>query len=77
LRSLVGLDRQAVNDAFAEFLESGTASREQIEFVGLAVDRLTAQLASAEGACGLPSASSADGQKSTSGLRNADPRPLY
>ncbi|CAO4136342.1 type I restriction-modification enzyme R subunit C-terminal domain-containing protein [Methylorubrum extorquens] len=43
MRSLVGLDRQAVNDAFAEFLESGTASREQIEFVGLVVDHLTAQ----------------------------------
>jgi type I restriction enzyme R subunit len=43
VRSLVGLDRQAVNDAFAEFLESGTASREQVEFVGLVVDHLTAQ----------------------------------
>ena len=43
VRSLVGLNRQAVNDAFAEFLESGTASREQIEFVGLVVDHLTAQ----------------------------------
>ncbi|WP_461658515.1 type I restriction-modification enzyme R subunit C-terminal domain-containing protein [Methylorubrum aminovorans] len=43
VRSLVGLDRQAVNDAFAEFLGSGTASREQIEFVGLVVDHLTAQ----------------------------------
>jgi type I restriction enzyme R subunit len=43
VRSLVGLDRQAVNGAFAEFLGSGTASREQIEFVGLVVDHLTAQ----------------------------------
>lgn len=43
VRSLVGLDRQAVNDAFAEFLGSGTATREQIEFVGLVVDHLTAQ----------------------------------
>ncbi|MEE7456196.1 restriction endonuclease subunit R [Methylorubrum populi] len=43
VRSLVGLDRQAVNDAFAGFLGSGTASREQIEFVGLVVDHLTAQ----------------------------------
>ncbi|WP_455985375.1 type I restriction-modification enzyme R subunit C-terminal domain-containing protein [Methylorubrum extorquens] len=43
VRSFVGLDRQAVNDAFAEFLGSGTASREQIEFVGLVVDHLTAQ----------------------------------
>lgn len=43
VRSLVGLDRQAVNDAFAEFLGSGTATREQIEFVSLVVDHLTAQ----------------------------------
>lgn len=43
VRSLVGLDRQAVNDAFAEFLGNGTATREQIEFVGLVVDHLTAQ----------------------------------
>lgn len=43
VRSLVGLDRQAVNAAFAEFLQTGTASREQIEFVGLVVDHLTAQ----------------------------------
>ncbi|SDA15670.1 type I restriction enzyme, R subunit [Methylobacterium sp. UNC378MF] len=43
VRSLVGLERQAVNGAFAEFLASGTATREQIEFVGLVVDHLTAQ----------------------------------
>ncbi|GJD44196.1 UvrABC system protein B [Methylobacterium cerastii] len=43
VRSLVGLDRQAVNDAFAEFLGGGTATREQIEFIGLVVDHLTAQ----------------------------------
>lgn len=43
VRSLVGLDRQAVNDAFGEFLGSGTASREQIEFIGLVVDHLTTQ----------------------------------
>ncbi|WP_346012930.1 DEAD/DEAH box helicase family protein [Methylobacterium ajmalii] len=43
VRSLVGLDRQAVNEAFAEFLGSGTATGEQIEFVGLVVDHLTAQ----------------------------------
>ena len=43
VRSLVGLDRQAVNDAFAEFLSSGTATRDQIEFVGLVVDYLTSQ----------------------------------
>ncbi|WP_306424619.1 type I restriction-modification enzyme R subunit C-terminal domain-containing protein [Methylobacterium thuringiense] len=43
LRALVGLDRQAVNDAFAEFLGGGTVTREQIEFIGLVVDHLTAQ----------------------------------
>ena len=42
-RSLVGLDRQAVNNAFAEFLSGGTATRDQIEFVGLVVDHLTSQ----------------------------------
>lgn len=43
VRSLVGLDRQAVNDAFAEFLGSGTATREQIEFIDLIVSHLTEQ----------------------------------
>lgn len=41
VRSLVGLDRQAVNDAFAEFLGDGAASREQIEFIGMIVEHLT------------------------------------
>ncbi|MCW4116281.1 DEAD/DEAH box helicase family protein [Aurantimonas sp. MSK8Z-1] len=43
VRSLVGLDRQAVNDAFAEFIAGGSASAEQIEFIGLIVEHLTAQ----------------------------------
>ena len=42
VRSLFGLDRQAVNGAFAEFLGTGTATREQTEFVGLVIDHLTA-----------------------------------
>ncbi|MCQ8783756.1 DEAD/DEAH box helicase family protein [Mangrovibrevibacter kandeliae] len=43
VRSLVGLDRKAVNDAFAEFIAGGSASAEQIEFIGLIVEHLTAQ----------------------------------
>ncbi|MCB8838093.1 type I restriction-modification enzyme R subunit C-terminal domain-containing protein [Aurantimonas sp. VKM B-3413] len=43
VRSLVGLDRQAVNEAFGEFLAGGAASADQIEFVGLIVEHLTAQ----------------------------------
>ena len=41
IRSLVGLDRQAVQAAFGEFISDGTATAEQIEFVGLVVDHLT------------------------------------
>ena len=41
VRSLVGLDRRAVQDAFEEFLADGTASADQIEFVRLVVDHLT------------------------------------
>lgn len=32
VQSLVGLDRQAVDDASAKFLGSGTATRDQIDF---------------------------------------------
>ncbi|TBN55243.1 DEAD/DEAH box helicase [Hansschlegelia quercus] len=41
VRSLVGLERQAVQQAFAEFIADGSASNEQIEFIGLVVDHLT------------------------------------
>lgn len=41
VRSLVGLDRAAVNDAFAEFLSHGAATHQQIEFIGLVVEHLT------------------------------------
>ncbi len=41
VRSLVGLERAAVNDAFAGFLAHGAATREQIEFIGLVVEHLT------------------------------------
>jgi type I restriction enzyme R subunit len=43
VRSLVGLDRQAVNDAFSEFVAPGTATAAQIEFVGLVIEHLTHQ----------------------------------
>lgn len=43
VRGLVGLDRGAANEAFAEFLEGRTLSSRQIEFVHLIVDLLTAQ----------------------------------
>lgn len=41
VRSLVGLERAAVNDAFASFLAHGAATREQIEFIGLVVEHPT------------------------------------
>ncbi len=41
VRSLVGLDRQAVQEAFGEFIADGSASTEQIEFIGLVIDHLT------------------------------------
>jgi type I restriction enzyme R subunit len=43
VRSLVGLDRQAVNEAFADFVAPGTATAAQIEFVGLVIEHLTHQ----------------------------------
>ena len=41
VRSLVGLDRATVGDAFAEFLSHGTATHQQIEFIGLVIEHLT------------------------------------
>lgn len=43
VRSLVGLDRAAVNAAFSDFLSSGTASAAQIEFVNMVIEHLTHQ----------------------------------
>lgn len=42
IRSLVGLDRAAVNQAFAAYLDETRFSVEQIRFVSLIVDELTA-----------------------------------
>ena len=41
VRSLVGLDRAAAKEAFAEFLAGRTMTANQMEFVGLVVDHLT------------------------------------
>lgn len=41
VRSLVGLDRAAVIEAFAELLSSGAATHQQIEFIGMVVEHLT------------------------------------
>jgi type I restriction enzyme, R subunit len=43
VRSLVGLDRAAVSEAFGDFLSAGTASAAQIEFINLIVEHLTDQ----------------------------------
>lgn len=43
VRSLVGLDRAAVYEAFSEFLVAGTASAAQIEFITMVVEHLTEQ----------------------------------
>lgn len=41
MRSLVGLDKQAVQQAFADFLEGKTVTAGQIDFVNLIVAHLT------------------------------------
>lgn len=41
VRSLVGLDRAAAKEAFAEFLDDKRHTRAQIEFVNLIIDELT------------------------------------
>ena len=42
IRSLVGLDRGAATEAFAAFLDGAVYSVDQIRFVGLIIDELTA-----------------------------------
>ena len=41
VRSLVGLDREAAKDAFAEFLSEKRLNANQIEFVTMIIDHLT------------------------------------
>ena len=43
VRSLVGLDRAAVSEAFGEFLAAGTATAAQIEFINMVIEHLTDQ----------------------------------
>ena len=43
VRSLVGLDRAAVREAFSEFLAAGTATAAQIEFINMVIEHLTDQ----------------------------------
>lgn len=43
VRSLIGLDRAAVSEAFSDFLAAGTASAAQIEFINMVVEHLTDQ----------------------------------
>ncbi|QWG12797.1 DEAD/DEAH box helicase family protein [Bradyrhizobium sediminis] len=43
VRSLIGLDRAAVSEAFSEFLAAGVASAAQIEFINMVIEHLTDQ----------------------------------
>ena len=43
VRSIVGLDRASVRDAFGEFLAEGIASAAQIEFINMVIEHLTDQ----------------------------------
>ena len=43
VRSLVGLDRKAVTDAFGDFVSNGNASAAQLEFVGMVIEHLPDQ----------------------------------
>jgi type I restriction enzyme, R subunit len=43
VRALIGLDRAAAKELFNEFLSTGTATANQIEFLNLLIDHLTEQ----------------------------------
>jgi type I restriction enzyme R subunit len=43
VRSLVGLDRTAVSEAFGEFIATGTATANQIEFIQMVIEHLVDQ----------------------------------
>jgi type I restriction enzyme R subunit len=43
VRSIVGLDRAAVSEAFSEFLAAGVASAAQIVFINMVIEHLTNQ----------------------------------
>jgi type I restriction enzyme, R subunit len=43
VRSMVGLDRASVREAFGEFLADGVATAAQIEFINMVIEHLTDQ----------------------------------
>ena len=43
VRSIVGLDRASVREAFGEFLAEGIATAAQIEFINMVIEHLTDQ----------------------------------
>ena len=43
VRSMVGLERAAVREAFGEFLAAGVATAAQIEFINMVIEHLTDQ----------------------------------
>ena len=43
VRSLVGLDREAAKKAFSEFFQGGKLTADQLEFIDLVIDHLTAR----------------------------------
>ena len=43
VRSMVGLDRAAVREAFGEFLAAAVATANQIEFINMVIEHLTDQ----------------------------------
>jgi type I restriction enzyme, R subunit len=43
VRSMVGLDRASVREAFGEFLAAGIATAAQIEFINMVIEHLTDQ----------------------------------
>jgi type I site-specific restriction endonuclease len=43
VRSIVGLDRAAVSEAFSEFLAAGATTSQQIEFINMVIEHLTDQ----------------------------------
>ena len=43
IRSLVGLDRTAVSEAFGDFIAAGVATAPQIEFINMIIEHLTDQ----------------------------------
>jgi type I restriction enzyme R subunit len=43
IRSLVGLERKAVSETFSAFIANGTATKDQIEFISMVVEHLTAR----------------------------------